>query len=214
MTEQNIMRGDPNRMYRPSSSGNSGGFIGGVGDGAPGFVNALMKIKTNKRQAQLLQFKEDQQNKRAAMREAAQSQKAQQLEAMRHQNKMEELKYMVQNKKKSAGKKHSPNLLEQMLLTKGKFPAAMKAPKTAKGTPNPFAEYSPDDEARHIANLAQMSGWVPDTTTETPAGHEGGVMGIGGTDVPARTIQTYKPGENANIENAAPETESQPTESE
>ena len=114
-----------------------------------------------------------------------------------HQKELAEVKARLTQKHGAKKKFKAPDMLEQFMLTKGHFPAAMKVKKTAKGTDNPFAEYTPDDEMKHIAALAQMRGFVPDQVTETAPSHEGGIMGIGAKDVPGRVIQTYKPGPNA-----------------
>jgi hypothetical protein len=136
------------------------------------------------------------------------------LEQQKAKNRLSE-KLAVAAAKGSVAKKKKykdPDMLEQFMLTKGHFPAAMKVKKTAKGTDNPFAEYTPEDETKHIMNLAQLRGYVPDQTTEMAGGHEGGIMGIGGKDIAPRVIQTYKPGPDAggSIENAAPDTGDEP----
>ena len=153
-------------------------------------------------------------------KEAADTERQKALENVKaqHQKELAELKAKLSAKHGGKAKKFKePDMLEQFMLTKGHFPAAMKAKTTAKGTPNPFAEYTPEDEVKHIAHLAQLRGFVPDQTVEMPSSHEGGFAGIGGHDIPGRVIQTYKPGRDVggSIENAEPETETpqeEPTE--
>lgn len=146
-------------------------------------------------------------------KEAADTKKAKEMEDIKAQHQVELAKLKATLTAKHGGKKKfkDPDPLELFMLTKGKFPKAMKQPKTPKGTDNPFAEYTPEEEAQHIAAIATKVGYVPDQTYEAPAEKTGGFFGIGGTETPPAVFVKYKPGPNAggSIE-MTPQTQEEP----
>ena len=217
MSENNVMRGDPNRMGRPGSSGSSGGFVSGVADGAQGLFNTISRMSINKRLAKYKMeqeaYREEQTNRRAAQREASAGQKAVELENLRHQHKLEQMRLMIAHKKKTAHKPRAAKEHERIQMETGRFAPGMRNKTLSDGkTPNPYATFSPEQEATHIANIAKETGWEPAETKDMPEVTEGGGIFGGGTKIPAGSFTTYKPSENAGVEMAEPTTESQPAE--
>jgi len=139
---------------------------------------------------------------------------ASRLEQQKAKNRLSEKLALAAEKGRKPKKYKDTDMLEQHLLQKGWFPKAMKVAKTRKGTANFLAHYNAEDQMGHIANLAQLRGWVPDGKGihESPTDEtEGGIVGIGAKPV-MQTVRTYKPGPDVggSIENVAPDTGDKP----
>jgi hypothetical protein len=215
MSEQNIMRGDPNRIYRPSSGGGSGGgFVGGFADGLPGIANMIARradANTRGKFSERLQaYKQAKETERAAMRIAALNA----LEDKKQANKMAIEQFKAIHKKATKPRTRKALEHERIQMETGRFAPGMRNKTLSDGkTANPYAAFSPEQEATHIANIAKETGWEPAETLDMPEVTEGGGIFGGGTKIPAGTFTRYQPGDNAEIETAAP-VETQPAESE